>query len=173
MNMARKMSDRCKGTRPRHPGELLQTTPRYATALGAAYEGDAQYLLKLLPARSVNAIITSPPYALHFKKSYGNPDQDAYVEWFLGFAPEFRRVLRSSGSLVIEIGGAWNPGRPTRSVYHFELLVRLVKDAGFHLAEEFFWFNRARMPSPAEWPVYRVANHSAKTTGKNVHAGTV
>jgi DNA modification methylase len=52
---------------------------------------------------------------------------------------------------VIEIGGAWNPGTPTRSIYHFDLLVRLVKDAGFHLAEEFFWYNRARMPSPAEW----------------------
>jgi len=53
--------------------------------------------------------------------------------------------------LVIEIGGAWNRGEPTRSIYHFELLVRLVKEAGFHLAEEFFWFNRARMPGPAEW----------------------
>src|SRR5207245_4222418 len=63
----------------------------------------------------------------------------------------FRRVLRPNGSLVIEIGGAWNPGQPTRSVYHFDLLVRLVKDAGFYLAEEFYWYNRARMPSPAEW----------------------
>jgi site-specific DNA-methyltransferase (cytosine-N4-specific) len=107
--------------------------------------------MKQLPPRSVSAIITSPPYALHFKKSYGNPRQAEYVDWFLGFAQEFRRVLRPKGSLVVEIGGAWNPGEPTRSVYHFELLVRLVKEAGFHLAEEFFWFNRARMPSPAEW----------------------
>jgi site-specific DNA-methyltransferase (cytosine-N4-specific) len=88
---------------------------------------------------------------LHFKKSYGNPGQAEYVDWFLGFAKEFRRVLRPKGSLVIEIGGAWNPGQPTRSVYHFELLVRLVNEAGFHLAEEFFWYNRARMPGPAEW----------------------
>jgi len=67
------------------------------------------------------------------------------------FAQEFRRVLRPNGSLVVEIGGAWNRGQPTRSIYHFELLVKLVNEAGFHLAEEFFWFNRARMPGPAEW----------------------
>jgi site-specific DNA-methyltransferase (cytosine-N4-specific) len=52
---------------------------------------------------------------------------------------------------VIEIGGAWNPGKPTRSVYHFDLLVRIVREARFHLAEEFFWFNRTRLPSPAVW----------------------
>jgi site-specific DNA-methyltransferase (cytosine-N4-specific) len=128
-----------------------EVSPLYKTSLGAAYAGDSRELLKLLPAQSINTIITSPPYALRAKKSYGNPDQNAYVDWFLGFAPEFRRVLRPKGSLVLEIGGAWNPGQPTRSIYHFELLVRLVKEAGFHLAEEFFWYNRARIPGPAEW----------------------
>jgi DNA modification methylase len=137
--------------RGRHPSALLSVGPLYATDLGAAYAGDALELIKLLPSRSVNAIITSPPYALHFKKSYGNPDQAKYVDWFLQFAQEFRRVLRPKGSLVVEIGGAWNRGEPTRSIYHFELLVRLVNETGFHLAEEFFWFNRARMPSPVEW----------------------
>ena len=120
-------------------------------AEGATYAGDALELLKLLPSRSINAIVTSPPYSLHFKKSYGNPRPAEYVDWFMPFAQEFRRVLRPNGSLVVEIGGAWNPGEPTRSIYHFELLVRPVNEGGFHLAEEFFWFNRARMPGPAEW----------------------
>jgi DNA modification methylase len=146
----RKSKSRVKG-RGNNPAILLPVRPKYATQLGAAYAGDALDLIKLLPSRSVNAIITSPPYALHFKKSYGNPTQAEYVHWFLDFAREFRRVLRPRGSLVVEIGGAWNRGEPTRSIYHFELLVSLVKDAGFNLAEEFFWFNRARMPSPAEW----------------------
>jgi DNA modification methylase len=140
-----------KNRHQRHPATLLKTNPRYKTKLGAAYSGDALDLLALLPSHSVNAIITSPPYALHFKKAYGNPDQGDYVDWFLGFASEFRRVLRPQGSLVIEIGGAWIRGKPIRSIYHFELLVRLIHDAGFHLAEEFFWFNRARIPGPAEW----------------------
>src|SRR5262245_27530820 len=134
-----------------HPAALLSARPLYATGLGAAYAGDALDLIKLLPNRSVNTIITSPPYALHFKKSYGNPSQAEYIDWFMTFVEEFRRVLRPNGSLVLEIGGAWNRGEPTRSIYHFELLVRLVNEAGFHLAEEFFWFNRARMPGPAEW----------------------
>src|SRR5438309_458935 len=103
-----------------HPSSLLKIGPAYKTQLGAAYVGDSQRLLRLLPSCSVDAIITSPPYALHFKKAYGNPNQDAYVDWFAGFASEFRRVLKPKGSLVIEIGGAWIPGRPTRSIYHFE-----------------------------------------------------
>jgi DNA modification methylase len=134
-----------------HPADLVQRTPAYYTKLGVAFQADSLELLKALPEACVNAIITSPPYALHFKKAYGNPDSDAYAEWFLDFAPEFKRVLRPDGSLVLEIGGAWNPGHPTRSVYHFDLLVRLVKEHAFHLAEEFFWFNRARIPGPAEW----------------------
>ena len=138
-------------SRKRHPAALLSAKPLYVTHSGGAYAGDALDLIKQVPSHSVNAIITSPPYALHFKKAYGNPNQSDYVDWFLGYAQEFRRVLRPKGSLVVEIGGAWNRGQPTRSVYHFELLVRLVNEAGFHLAEEFFWFNRARMPSPAEW----------------------
>jgi len=85
-----------------HPADLLQAKPLYVTNLGAAYVGDSRDLLRLLPDHSVNAIVTSPPYALHFKKSYGNPDQAEYVDWFLGFAPEFRRILRPKGSLVID-----------------------------------------------------------------------
>ena len=59
--------------------------------------------------------------------------------------------MASDGSLVVDIGGAWIRGSPTRSIYHFELLVALVRDLGFHLAEEFYWFNRARLPTPAQW----------------------
>jgi DNA modification methylase len=146
-----KMRDLRRLSKLPHPAALLSAKPRYGTGLGAAYRGDALDLLKLLPPRSVDAIITSPPYALHFKKSYGNPHAAEYVDWFIRFAKEFRRVLRPKGSLVIEIGGAWNRGEPTRSIYHFELLVTLVNQVGFYLAEEFFWFNRARMPGPAEW----------------------
>jgi site-specific DNA-methyltransferase (cytosine-N4-specific) len=144
------VSPKVKKSRP-HPSALLEALPRYTTKHGAAYVGNSLDLLKALPSRSVSAIITSPPYALKFKKAYGNEDPEAYVDWFMTFAPEFRRVLKPNGSLVLEIGGAWNPGVPTRSVYHFDLLVRLVREQQFHLAEEFFWFNRARIPGPTEW----------------------
>lgn len=129
----------------------LRARQRYRTGLGAAYYGDSGELLTALPDASVQAIITSPPFALKRKKQYGNPREDQYLEWFLSFVPEFRRVLRDDGSLVIDIGGAWMPGAPTRSIYQFELLVALVRDADFALAQEFYWYNRAKLPGPAQW----------------------
>jgi len=127
----------------------------FRTDHGAAYLGDAKELLGRLPDSSVNLVMTSPPYALHFKKEYGNASQTEYVAWFLSFAQDLRRVLTGDGSLVIDIGGAWTPGKPTRSLYHFELLVALCKRIGFHLAQEFYWYNPAKLPSPAEWVTVR------------------
>lgn len=124
---------------------------RYRTRLGAAYHGDSTELLTALADASVQAIITSPPFALKRKKRYGNPSEDEYLEWFLKFVPEFCRVLKEDGSLVIDIGGAWMPGSPTRSIYQFELLISLVRDENLFLAEEFYWYNRAKLPGPAQW----------------------
>ena len=56
---------------------------------------------------------------------------------------------------MIDIGGSWVKGYPTRSVYQFELLVELVKHNNFHLAQEFYWYNPAKLPSPAEWVTVR------------------
>jgi site-specific DNA-methyltransferase (cytosine-N4-specific) len=125
--------------------------PFYSTALGRAYLGDSLEVMPGFRDASVNLIVTSPPYALHFKKEYGNADQGNYVEWFLPFARQFHRLLTEDGSLVIDIGGAWQPGQPTRSLYHFELLIALCREIGFHLAQEFYWYNPAKLPSPAEW----------------------
>jgi DNA modification methylase len=86
---------------------VLRDAERYHTPLGTAYCGDSLQLLLAIPDESVQAIITSPPFALRRKKRYGNPPEHQYVEWFLEFAKEFKRVLRKDGSLVIEIGGAW------------------------------------------------------------------
>jgi DNA modification methylase len=99
--------------------------------------------------------VTSPPYALHFKKAYGNETKEQYVEWFLPFAREIFRVLKDDGSFVLNIGGSYNKGVPTRSLYHFRLLIALVDAIGFHLAQECFWYNPAKMPAPAEWVTVR------------------
>lgn len=130
-------------------------TPLYSTNWGHAYCGDSLVLMRRLPSDSVNLILTSPPYALHFKKEYGNKTQAEYVPWFLDFAKEFHRILKPDGSLVIDLGGSWQPGKPTRSLYHFELLLALCKDIHFHLAQEFYWYNPAKLPSPAEWVTVR------------------
>jgi len=80
--------------------------PYYQTKLGAAYLEDALNILRALPDQSVNAVITSPPYALHFKKEYGNVSKADYVEWFLRFAKEFFRILTPDGSFILNIGGS-------------------------------------------------------------------
>lgn len=125
--------------------------PVYSTFLGKAFCADSLAFMRDIATDSVDLVITSPPYALHFKKEYGNADQADYINWFSPFAGEIRRILKPSGSFVLNIGGAWTPGSPTRSLYHFRLLLNLCDDIGFHLCQEFFWFNPAKMPAPAEW----------------------
>lgn len=125
--------------------------PLYKTDLGNAYCADSLEFLPSLRDESVDLVVTSPPYALHFKKEYGNADQHEYVDWFLPFARELKRVLKTDGSFVLNLGGAWTPGAPTRSLYHFRLLLALCDDVGFNLCQEFFWYNPAKMPAPAEW----------------------
>ncbi len=129
--------------------------PFYTTQYGAAYLGDALVHLRQMESESVDLIITSPPFALKRKKEYGNVDASDYISWFLGFATEFKRVLKSSGSLVIDIGGTWIKGYPIRSLYHFELMIVLCRELGFHLAQEFYWYNPSKLPSPAEWVTVR------------------
>ncbi|MGH2396420.1 MAG: DNA-methyltransferase [bacterium] len=137
----------------REPNFSVQ--PAYRTSLGAAYAADSRALLAALPDESVDLVLTSPPYALHFKKEYGNVEKHGYVAWFLPFAREIFRVLKKDGSFVLNIGGSFNPKTPTRSLYHFKLLVALVEEIGFHLAQECFWYNPAKLPAPAEWVTVR------------------
>jgi site-specific DNA-methyltransferase (cytosine-N4-specific) len=111
--------------------------------------------MEAMPPGSVNLVMTSPPFGLVRKKDYGNADADGYVEWFRPFGRLMRRVLADNGSLVIDIGGAWVKGQPTRSLYHYKLLIMLCEEVGFHLAQEFHWWNPARLPSPAEWVTIR------------------
>jgi len=125
--------------------------PIYTTKLGTAYAGDSRLLLDRLGDNSVDLVITSPPFALQRKKEYGNKDQEAYVDWLCQFAPAIFRILKDSGSLVLDLGGAYKRGRPVRSLYNYRVLVRFCDEFDFRLAEEFFWFNPAKLPSPIEW----------------------
>lgn len=130
---------------------MKKPTVFYQNNLGRIYLGDSLALLRDIENETVDLIMTSPPFGLVRKKEYGNVDSKVYIEWFKPFAKEFRRILRNSGSLVIDIGGAWNPGLPTRSLYHFKLLIMLCDEFGFHLAQEYYWWNPSKLPTPAEW----------------------
>jgi site-specific DNA-methyltransferase (cytosine-N4-specific) len=125
--------------------------PVYRSRVGAAYCGDSRELLSAIPDESVHLVLTSPPFALQRKKEYDNKDQDEYVEWLLEFAEIITNKLRADGSFVLDLGGAYRKGVPVRSLYNFRLLIRLCDELGFHLAEDFYWFNPSKLPSPIEW----------------------
>jgi DNA modification methylase len=122
--------------------------PYHRTKYGSIALGDCLDHLAGLKPESVDLIVTSPPFGLVRKKDYGNVDSHGYVDWFKPFGQQFKRVLKPSGSLVIDIGGAWIPGQPTRSLYHFELAIMLCREVGFYLAQEFFWWNPSKAFRP-------------------------
>ena len=127
----------------------------YTTEHGQIFNGDSYHFVSGLRKESVDLIVTSPPFGLVREKEYGNVPADEYLEWFGPYATQFHRILKESGSLVIDIGGVWNKGQPTRHLYHFELLIMLCKKYNFYLAQDFYWWNPAKLPTPAEWVTIR------------------
>ncbi len=133
------------------PSNESGISPAYFTKLGRAYCGDSRGLLTQLPDDSVNLVITSPPFALQRQKEYGNADQDDYVEWLSNFAKIIYRKLKRDGSFVLDLGGAYQKGVPARSLYNFRIPIHFCDELGFYLAEDFYWFNPSKLPSPIEW----------------------
>jgi len=129
----------------------MQSKPLYRTQKGQAYVGDSQKLLSELPDGSIDLVVTSPPFALSRQKSYGNVGEAEYVNWIKPYGQEIFRVLKDSGSLVLDLGGAYRTGTPSRSLYNFRVLLSFCDEIGFHLAEDFYWYNPAKLPSPIEW----------------------
>jgi DNA modification methylase len=127
----------------------------HKTKLGRMMHGDSLHIMKKMRTGSVDLVMTSPPFGLVRKKDYGNVAAGEYLDWFRPFAEQMHRILKESGSLVIDIGGAWETGKPTRSLYHFKLLIMLCEEYGFHLAQDFYWWNPSKLPSPAEWVTVR------------------
>lgn len=123
----------------------------FRTKWGEALRGDSHDVLGSLDGESVDLVLTSPPFALLRKKTYGNADQADYVDWLCRYAPMIRRILKPTGSYVVDLGGAYQRGKPVRSLHQYRMLLRHVDDFGFHLAEEFFWHNPSKLPSPIEW----------------------
>lgn len=135
-------------------------TPYFSTACGHAFLGDSLKLMESVGSGTVDLICTSPPFALLRQKGYGNVAATEYVEWFVQFSKQFKRILKPNGSLIIDIGGTWIKGHPVRSLYHLELLLKLCKSeadggGGFHLAQDLYWYNPAKLPTPAEWVTVR------------------
>jgi DNA modification methylase len=129
----------------------FKQAPLYATEQGAAYVADSLDMLAQLPDDSVNLVMTSPPFALQRQKEYGNKDEYEYIDWLAQFAALVYNKLTPDGSFVVDLGGAYRKGVPVRSLYNYRVLIKFCDEIGFHLAEEFFWFNPSKLPSPIEW----------------------
>lgn len=127
----------------------------YKTKRGIFYMGHSEKALKSLLRKGyknkVQLIFTSPPFPLNRKKNYGNHKGDDYIKWLAGFAPLFRKLLKRDGSIVIEMGNAWEPGKPVMSTLALRALLGFLEAGKFHLCQQFISYNPARLPSPAQW----------------------
>lgn len=123
----------------------------YSTELGTNIVGNSLEMLERLEDNSIDLVMTSPPFALQRKKEYGNESQEEYVKWFSDFGKIVMKKLKPEGSFVVDLGGAYRKGVPVRSLYNYRVLIHFCDDLGFKLAEEFFWFNPSKLPSPIEW----------------------
>lgn len=129
----------------------ITSQPSYTTNLGKAFCNDSLFFLSELPDECINLVITSPPFALQRKKEYGNKEQDEYVDWLAGFAKLIYKKLKPDGSFVLDLGGAYKKGVPARSLYNFRVPIHFCDELGFFLAEDFYWHNPSKLPSPIEW----------------------
>jgi DNA modification methylase len=110
-------------------------------------EGDCRDILPTLPADSVDLIMTSPPYSDSRRKTYGGIPPEHYVEWFIPIADGLRRVLKPSGSFVLNIKEKAVNGE--RSPYVLEL-IQALRQSGWLWTEEFIWHKKNSFPG--KWP---------------------
>ena len=127
----------------------------FQSSLGRMVHGRAEDILSFPWAQrlkgKVQLIFTSPPFPLNHKKRYGNKQGPAYLEWLADFGPLLRDYLSPDGSIVMEMGNAWEPGEPVMSTLAMESLLAFKNRADLFLCQEFVWNNPAKLPSPAQW----------------------
>lgn len=111
------------------------------------YLGDCKEVLRKLPDNSVDLIFTSPPYADQRKNTYGGIKPDEYVKWFMPITKELLRVLRPTGTFVLNIKEKVVEGE--RSTYVLELILEMRKQ-GWLWTEEFIWHKKNSYPG--KWP---------------------
>jgi site-specific DNA-methyltransferase (cytosine-N4-specific) len=124
----------------------------YKTDLGSAYQSSIEDFLESRFAKElrgkVQLVFTSPPFPLASPKSYGNHNGTTYIEWMIRIVESLKPLLKPTGSIVIEIGNAWDKGSPTMSTVPLETLIRIGSETGLHICQQFICNNPNRLPSP-------------------------
>jgi DNA modification methylase len=131
---------------PKTAAELKTSKTEEFSFLNQIICGDSLEVLQRMPERSVNLIVTSPPYADQRKKTYGGVHPDKYVEWFLPIAAELKRVLTDDGTFILNIKEKVLDGE--RHTYVLELILSLKKQ-GWLWTEEYMWHKRNT--TPGKW----------------------
>jgi site-specific DNA-methyltransferase (cytosine-N4-specific) len=129
--------------------------PAYRTKLGEAYNASIEDFIKSPKYQellgSVDLILTSPPYPLVSPKAYGNRIGEDYKSWLSEIMSDLKHLLKPKGSLIVEIGNAWDKGQPTMSTLPLETLINIKDQAGLHVCQQFIWNNPNKLPGPATW----------------------
>ena len=115
------------------------TKPFFETELGKLYLGNCEKLLSdfiVSNQPKADLIFTSPPFPLNRKKKYGNMTGEEYLNWISSLAPLLSQMLSDTGSIVIEIGNAWEKGCPVHSTLPLETLLEFKKSANMFLCQE-------------------------------------
>ena len=130
-------------------------TSSYATKYGRMYCGESEEVLNKWPPSHykgrIQLVFTSPPFPLNRKKKYGNLKGEEYVKWLASFGPILKEFLTEDGSIVIELGNAWEQGKPVMSTLPLKALLSFLEEAKLHLCQEFIVYNPAKLPTPAQW----------------------
>jgi DNA modification methylase len=135
--------------------EILQKKIAFRSSHGVSLVGDSGHVLDELLDSGVGGrvqlVFTSPPFPLNRKKQYDNLQGAAFKTWLADYAQKLRKLLAPDGSIVIEMGNAWEPDRPVMSTLALESLLQFKQAGDLFLCQEFVWHNPARLPSPAQW----------------------
>lgn len=102
---------------------------------------DSLEVMKSIPDNSIDMVFTSPPYAERRKSTYGGIEDEKYVEWFLPFAEQIKRIIRPTGSFFLNIKPHTDKGE--RSLYVFDLVCALKRQLGFMFVDELCWTKNA------------------------------
>lgn len=136
-------------------GSLQKFVQAYKTGHGCMFRGRVEDAFESPTFEkfkgTVNLVMTSPPFPLVHKKRYGNETGEAYLAWLESLAMSLTNLLSEDGSIVIEIGNAWEPGSPVMSTLPLEALLAFKRAANLHLCQHVICHNPARLPSPAAW----------------------
>lgn len=135
--------------------EPLPVGPTYSTGNGVMYKGLIEEVIRTPDFEQLRGtaqlVFFSPPFPLNRKKRYGNKNGADYVRWLSGLAPLFTELLKPDGSIVIEVGNAWEHGNPVMSVLALRAMLAFMKKARLHLCQQFVCDNPARLPGPVQW----------------------